>query len=171
MVRNFSSFCRMFVCHEQLRRMTCLRRLLILFCLVPSLSAADGISDIFPRIIKRIVARGLSSFRSTTIAHSEFDPSQAPGEVVSNVNIFNGQPYYSIPLATINARGVLSWQLSLSYYGGVQPMLQSSNQVAPSGPYGFGWNMSAPYVHSPCILNSISRNDIRWIFKRKNSAV
>lgn len=122
------------------------QKTVLLLCLVPSLVLAEGASDSFLRFIKRIISRGLSNYRSTTIAHSEFEPSQASGEVVSNVNIFNGQPYYSIPLASINARGVLSWQLTLNYYGGVQPILQSSNESAPSGAYGLGWNMSTPYV-------------------------
>lgn len=122
------------------------QKTVLLLCLVPSLVLAEGSSNSFLRFIKRIISRGLSNYRSTTIAHSEFEPSQASGEVVSNVNIFNGQPYYNIPLASINARGVLSWQLTLNYYGGVQPILQSSNESAPSGAYGLGWNMSTPYV-------------------------
>ena len=122
------------------------QKFILLLCLVPSLVFADDASNSFLRFIKRIISRGLSSYRSTTIAHSEFEPSQASGEVVSNVNIFNGQPYYSIPLTSINARGILFWSLSLNYYGGVQPILQSSNEIAPSGAYGLGWNLSTPYV-------------------------
>ena len=122
------------------------QKFILLFCLVPSLVFADDASNSFLRFIKRIISRGLSSYRSTTIAHSEFEPSRASGEVVSNVNIFNGQPYYSIPLTSINARGILSWSLSLNYYGGIQPILQSSNESAPSGAYGLGWNLSTPYV-------------------------
>lgn len=122
------------------------QKFILLLCLVPSLVFADDASNSFLRFIKRIISRGLSSYRSTTIAHSEFEPSQASGEVVSNVNIFNGQPYYSIPLTSINARGILSWSLSLNYYGGIQPILQSSNESAPSGAYGLGWNLSTPYV-------------------------
>lgn len=122
------------------------QKFILLFSLVPSLVFADDASNSFLRFIKRIISRGLSSYRSTTIAHSEFEPSQASGEVVSNVNIFNGQPYYSIPLTSINARGILSWSLSLNYYGGIQPILQSSNESAPSGAYGLGWNLSTPYV-------------------------
>ncbi len=119
---------------------------ILLLCLVPSLVFADNTTSSLLRFIKRIISRGLSDYRSTTIAHSEFEPSQASGKIVSNVNVFNGQPYYSIPLASINARGVLSWQLTLNYYGGVQPILQSSNEIAPSGAYGLGWNLSTPYV-------------------------
>ena len=126
--------------------MICLQRILLLLCLVPSLVLAEDSSSSFLRFIKRIVSKGLSNYRSTTIAHSEFEPSQASGEVVSNVNIFNGQPYYSIPLASINARGILSWSLNLNYYGGIQPILQSSNEIAPSGAYGVGWKLSIPYV-------------------------
>ncbi len=122
------------------------QKIIVLLCLVPSLALAEGSSSSLLQFIKRIISRGLSNYRSTTIAHSEFEPSQAPGEVVSNVNIFNGQPYYSIPLTSINARGVLSWSLNLNYYGGVQPILQSSNETAPSGAYGLGWNLSTPYV-------------------------
>ena len=122
------------------------QKFILLFSLVPSLVFADDASNSFLRFIKRIISRGLSSYRSTTIAHSELEPSQASGEVVSNVNIFNGQPYYSIPLTSINARGILSWSLSLNYYGGIQPILQSSNESAPSGAYGLGWNLSTPYV-------------------------
>lgn len=122
------------------------QKFILMLCLVPSLVFADDASNSFLRFIKRIISRGLSSYRSTTIAHSEFEPSQASGEVVSNVNIFNGQPYYSIPLTSINARGILSWSLSLNYYGGIQPILQSSNESAPSGAYGLGWNLSTPYV-------------------------
>jgi len=96
------------------------QKFILLLCLVPSLVFADDASNSFLRFIKRIISRGLSSYRSTTIAHSEFEPSQASGEVISNVNIFNGQPYYSIPLTSINARGILSWSLSLNYYGGIQ---------------------------------------------------
>lgn len=122
-----------------------LHKILILGCLVPSIASADFLSDAFIKLFSRLMSKGLASYRSTTIAHSEFDPSQAPGKVVGNVNIFNGQPYYSIPLASINARG-LSWSINLGYYGGVQPSLQSSNEIAPSGLYGLGWNMSTPYV-------------------------
>ena len=122
------------------------QKTILLLCLVPSLLLAEGTSSSYLRFLKRLVSRGLANYRSTTIAHSEFEPSQASGEVVSNVNIFNGQPYYSIPLASINARGVLSWQLGLNYYGGILPILQSPNETAPSGAYGLGWNMSTPYV-------------------------
>jgi len=77
------------------------QKFILLLCLVPSLVFADDASNSFLRFIKRIISRGLSSYRSTTIA-------------------FNGQPYYSIPLTSINARGILSWSLSLNYYGGIQ---------------------------------------------------
>ena len=123
-----------------------LRTSIVLLCVFFSFALADGSSGSWIQIVKRIISRGLANYRSTTIAHSEFDPSQAPGEVVANVNIFNGQPYYSIPLVSVNAKGVLSWSLSLNYYGGILPILQSSNEVAPSGVYGVGWNMSTPYV-------------------------
>ena len=123
-----------------------LRTSIVLLCVFFSFALADESSGSWIQIVKRIISRGLANYRSTTIAHSEFDPSQAPGEVVANVNIFNGQPYYSIPLVSVNAKGVLSWSLSLNYYGGILPILQSSNEVAPSGVYGVGWNMSTPYV-------------------------
>ena len=120
-------------------------KFLILGCLLPSIVSANVFSDAAVKILNRIFSKGQSNYRSTTIAHSEFVPSQASGKVVSNVNIFNGQPYYSIPLTSINARGI-SWNLNLNYYGGILPILQSSNESAPSGLYGLGWNMSSPYV-------------------------
>ena len=90
---------------------------------------------------------GTSSLRSPIIAHSEFDASQGSGQVVSNVNVFNGQPVYQIPLMGINARNALSWNLSLTYNGSaVRPTLQSSNTRANSGAFGMGWSMSTPYV-------------------------
>lgn len=119
-------------------------KLVIIGCLVPSLTSANVLSDIVS-LYNRIISKGLANYRSTTIAHSEFEPSPAPGKIVSNVNIFNGQPHYNIPLTSINARG-LFWGLNLNYYGGVQPTLQASNETAPSGLYGLGWNMSTPYV-------------------------
>ena len=94
-----------------------------------------------------LVTQGTSALRSPVIAHSEFDASQGSGEVVSNVNVFNGQPVYQIPLMGINARNILSWNLSLTYNGSaVRPILQSSNKMVTSGAYGLGWSMSTPFV-------------------------
>ena len=97
--------------------------------------------------MRYITTLGTSSLRSPIIAHSEFDASQGSGQVVSNVNVFNGQPVYQIPLMGINARNALSWNLSLTYNGSaVRPTLQSSNTRANSGAFGMGWSMSTPYV-------------------------
>ena len=90
---------------------------------------------------------GTSPLRSATIAHSEFNASQQAGEIVSNVNVFNGQPYYQIPLIRLNARNILSWNFTLTYNGSsIRPTLQSSNEKATAGLYGLGWSMSSPYV-------------------------
>lgn len=90
---------------------------------------------------------GLFPLRSATIAHSEFRASQKTGTVVSNVNVFNGQPYYQVPLMTLNARNILFWNMTLTYNGSViRPTLQSSNLKAVAGLYGLGWSMVSPYV-------------------------
>lgn len=110
-----------------------------------SIASASFPSD-FLTVVKNLVSAGLNSHRSTTIAQSEFQPSDAPGMVVSNVNVFNGQPSYQIPLLGLNARGNIGWSLSLSYSGGVQPILNQPNSRSPSGWVGLGWSMSLPYV-------------------------
>lgn len=97
-------------------------------------------------ILKKLFPSGLSKHRDKTIAESEFQPAQAPGMVVSNVNVFNGQPFYQIPLMGINVRGVIGWNFSLTYSGGVQPILDQPNSRSPSGWVGLGWNLALPYV-------------------------
>ena len=108
-------------------------------------SAISPIIDLhFPNLL---VLPGLYPLRSATIAHSEFNASSKSGAVVSNVNVFNGKPYYQVPLMTLNARNVLSWDLSLTYDGSVVgPTLLSSNLKATAGLYSLGWSMSSPYV-------------------------
>ena len=102
---------------------------------------------IFPLNYNFSVTPGTAPLRNPIIAQSEFEASQGSGEVVSNVNVFNGQPVYQIPLMGINARNVLSWNLSLTYNGSVvSPTLKSANRMVTSGTYGLGWSMSTPYV-------------------------
>lgn len=97
-------------------------------------------------VILRYIPLGTSNYRSPTIAQSEFNPAQASGKVVNNVNLFNGQPYYQVPLAQLNTPNGLSWNLTMSYYGGIQPIIRSTNDVAPVGIVGLGWNLETPYV-------------------------
>lgn len=62
------------------------------------------------------------------------------------MNVFNGQAFYQIPLAGINARNALSWNLSISYGSGVKPVLQSSNRRNSTGVIGLGWSLTNPFV-------------------------
>lgn len=118
-------------------------RVLVLSCL---LLGVEGIAVDWSFIAKRLTPREAASAESKTIAASEFQPALAPGMVVSGVNLFNGQPNYQLPLAGINARGLLNWGLSLSYSGGVRPILTQSNARAPAGWVGLGWSLNLPYV-------------------------
>ena len=112
-----------------------------------SLSWAAHMTIPTPIYYDGFITFGISKSRSATIAHNEFNASQGAGQVVSNVNIINGQPIYQVPLMGINARGILSWNLSLTYNGsGILPTLYSSNQQVNAGLYGLGWSMSSPYV-------------------------
>lgn len=99
-----------------------------------------------PGFLKRLIPSGLGSHRSKTVAQSEFQPAQAPGMVVSNVNVFNGQPSYQIPLMGISAHGAIGWSLALAYSGGVQPILAQPNSRSPAGSVGLGWSLSLPFV-------------------------
>ena len=112
-------------------------------------SIADGIASVPKNVIAimtRYIPLGTSYYRNPTISKSEFEPAQASGKVVSNVNIFNGQPYYNIPLERIGTANGISWNVSLSYYGGVQPIIRSTNETSPTGIVGLGWYMETPYV-------------------------
>lgn len=97
------------------------------------------------RIFSSYTHEGSKLYRSPLISHSEFAPSPSSGKIVSNVNIFNGQPYYNVPLTKVEAND-LSWDVSLFYYGGIQPSLRNNNETAPAGKYGLGWSMSLPFV-------------------------
>lgn len=111
-----------------------------------SVFASVGQGTQAKRIDPIIQTPGLSWSRSATISRSEFDASQGSGEVVDNVNVFNGQAYYQVPLAGINARNALSWNLSISYGSGVKPILQSSNRRNSTGVIGLGWTLTNPFV-------------------------
>jgi hypothetical protein len=113
-------------------------------CTVSAYAASRNV--VSARIDNTYKTKGLSWSRSTTISHSEFDPSQGSGEVISNVNVFNGQAIYQLPLMGINARNVLSWDLSLSYNSGVRPTLRSSNHRSSTGVVGLGWSFTTPFV-------------------------
>ena len=116
----------------------------VLVCTV-SAYAVNG-NAVSARIDNTYKTKGLSWSRSTTISHSEFDPSQGSGEVVSNVNVFNGQAFYQLPLIGINASNALSWDLSLNYNSGVRPILRSSNHKSSTGAVGLGWSFTTPFV-------------------------
>lgn len=68
-----------------------------------------------------------------------------PGKVVQGVNLFNGQPYYSIPLGGIMARTV-GYPITLTYSGPTKPTAEGDVERAPTSWVGLGFNLSTPFV-------------------------
>lgn len=131
------------------------------FCAAASSSPSSAVKSLF--MDNRIYSVNLSQNYKATIAHSEFDPSQGSGEVVSNVNVFSGMPYYQIPLMGLNARGVLSWNFVLTYNGSsVAPQLNSAKIRSSSGPLGLGWSMVTPYVSVNHMGTATSMDDVLY---------
>ncbi len=96
--------------------------------------------------ISSLMNEGSSALSTKTIAPSRFEPGQGPGKVVGNVNIFTGQPAYSIPLGALNARGAVSYPIVLNYGGPVRPIFESDNERAPAGWVGLGFSLTTPFV-------------------------
>jgi YD repeat-containing protein len=70
----------------------------------------------------------------------------AGGQVVSNVNLFTGQPSYSVPIYTLSARGEVAFPITLNFSGPTVPTVTSNNDKAPSGWIGSGWSLNVPFV-------------------------
>src|SRR3989338_5938288 len=58
------------------------------------------------------LTRGAQSLQNTpNIAPDILEPGGGAGKAVGNVNVFTGQPIYSVPLGGLNVRGVLDFPL------------------------------------------------------------
>lgn len=96
--------------------------------------------------LKSLIPWGTAAGATPTIATGQYGPNSGVGQVVSNVNVFNGQPVYSISLGGISARGRVSFPVGLAYSGPVRAVFQNDNQKAPTGWIGMGWDLSIPFV-------------------------
>lgn len=89
---------------------------------------------------------GQSAMRSKAIADNYFQPMGGGGQVVSNTNIFTGQPVYSVPIWTMNAGGEFAYPVALTFSGPTRPSYASTNDLGSSGSVGMGWSLNIPFV-------------------------
>lgn len=132
------------------------RGLLIPFLLVaaglgpaPSLAAGFPFERYFDPALQGIQQGLQGLFRGTPAPYTTArNPTGGRGEVVNGVNLFTGQPSYSIPLGSISARGQVAYPFSLSYAGPVEPLVRGNNRDAFSAFVGMGWGFEAPFVQT-----------------------
>jgi hypothetical protein len=74
-----------------------------------------------------------------------YDAQGGPGKVVHGINLFTGQPSYSISLGGMNVRGV-GFPISLGYSGSNRAMVKGSNDEFPTSWVGLGFSLVTPFV-------------------------
>jgi hypothetical protein len=67
------------------------------------------------------------------------------GMAVQGVNLYTGQPTYSIPLGGVSTTS-LGFPVTLNYAGPTKPIVQNDNERAPTSWVGLGFNLTIPYV-------------------------
>ncbi|MDB5051607.1 MAG: hypothetical protein JWO30_4678 [Fibrobacteres bacterium] len=92
--------------------------------------------------LKTLLEPGSSASRVQTLSAVD---GGVVGKVVSNVNIFTGQPAYSIPLGGVTARTV-SFPIVLTYSGNAKAQFEPDLERAPTSWVGMGFNLSMPFV-------------------------
>src|SRR6478735_5537999 len=105
--------------------------------LVASCGNAVAFFD-FGSLLLRI-AELTSPFREKTISNTYHESALGTGQLVANVNAFNGMAAYSISLGNVDLRGKLTWPIDLSYGGNTRLIVDADNHVSPSSWVGLGW--------------------------------
>jgi hypothetical protein len=95
----------------------------------------------------QLLNRGAQAAGVKTISSNLFESGGGggPGKVVNGVNLFTGQPSYSIPLGGVSARTV-QFPIVLTYSGGTKATMDNDNERAPTSWVGLGFNLTMPYV-------------------------
>lgn len=111
-------------------------------------ASALDFSDLFDKLgsIFSLLSGDNYSAQVPTIAASQYGFGGGSGQIISNVNVYTGQPSYSISLGGISVRGVIPYQLSINYSGPVEAQFKNDNMKAPTSWAGMGWDISAPSI-------------------------
>jgi hypothetical protein len=100
-----------------------------------------GFSNLMLGNLKSLLEPGAASIR-TMAADQALSGS---GKVIGDVNIFNGQPHYYVPLGGLSVRGV-AFPIGLTYTGDSKKFFKFENEREPSSWVGAGFNLSIPFV-------------------------
>lgn len=93
-----------------------------------------------------LLPMGASAGQVKSIAPTnDFSGGGGPGKISHGVNLFTGQPNYSVPLGGIGVREV-GYAFGLNYSGATAPSYHNDNERDPASWVGFGFNLSFPFV-------------------------